>query len=112
MVIEHSVDMEQAWEANGPRQDGAALLPYVERVSEQRGCFSVNGVTSATTKRNMSSKIGKAKRRRGESYTREVADTVNATRHRGMRFSSATRTSRNRYLGRVGEGEGRREGGR
>lgn len=47
--------------ANGPRQDGAALLTYVERVSEQKGCFSVNGVTS--TRRSV---ICRAKSRKRE----------------------------------------------
>lgn len=78
-----------------------------------KGMFLGKWGDERTTKRNMSSKIEKAwgrrkRRRRRESYTREVADTVNATRHRGMRFSSTTRTSRNRYLGREDEGEGRR----
>lgn len=69
-----------------------------------KGMFLGKWGDEHTTKRNMSRKIEKARgRRRRESYTeRELADTVNATRHRGMRFSSATRTSRNRYLGSVG----------
>lgn len=49
--------------ANGPRQDGAALLPHVERVSEQKGCFSVNGVTS--TRRSVICR-GKSRKREEE----------------------------------------------